>query len=230
MRTHWLTIGGLLALVTLTGPVNAAPSDPQRGEQLFRACLACHTLTPGWHRTGPSLGGVWGRKSGSVADFSRYSTALKQAGLVWNTETLDAWLANPEQLVPGTTMGFRGIDKPQDRADLIAYLKEVASGPTQQSADQVGGGHGMPDLKQLPPTQVVQAIRHCRESYRVTTQAGNEIAFWEFNLRFKTDTSPAGPRRGQPVLVSSGMGGDRAQVVFSSPAEISQTIKEECGA
>jgi cytochrome c len=88
----------------------------------------------------------------------------------------------------------------------------------------------MPDLKHLSPAQVVKAIRHCRDTYRVSTLAGEEIAFWEFNLRFKTDTSPAGPQKGLPVLMPSGMRGDRAQVVFSSPGEISQAIKEDCGA
>ena len=126
----------------------------------------------------------------------------------------------------GTTMIFRGIDNPQDRADLIAYLEKVTSGPESARAS---AGRGMPDLKQAPPEQAVQAIRHCRDSYRVTTLAEKEITFWEYNLRFKTDSSPAGPNVGQPVLVPQGMMGDRAQVVFASPAEISRFIKKECG-
>ena len=227
MRTNGLPFFGLLALAILAGPLDAATGDPERGKQLFRVCTACHTVTPGWHRTGPSLGGVWGRKAGSLADFSRYSPALKQSGLVWNAKTLDAWLANPERLVPGTTMGFRGIEESQNRADLVAYLEETTSRPPTA---QKGTGHGMPDLKQAPPEQAVQAIRHCGDSYRVTTQAGEEITFWEYNLRFKTDSSPVGPNAGRPVLVSQGMMGDRAQVVFASPAEISRLIKEECGA
>jgi cytochrome c len=229
MKTHRLVAGGLLALVAVAGPVGAAPGDPERGRQLFRVCLACHTLLPGGHRTGPSLHGVWERKSGSVADFGRYSRALEQAGLVWDAETLDAWLANPGKLVPGTTMGFRGIESPQDRADLIAYLEQATSEPASSAATPERADHGLADLKQAPPAQVVQAIRRCGDSYRVTTRAGDEIVFWEFNLRFKTDTGPAGPHSGQPVLIASGMGGDRAQVVFSSPAEISPTIEERCG-
>lgn len=228
MRTLALGASLLLALTGIMSPVSATEGDPARGQRVFRVCGACHTLTPGWHRTGPSLAGVWGRRSASVADFSRYSTALMQSNLVWNGEMLDAWLADPQRLVPGNGMVFGGIDEPQARADLIAYLR-VASArpPPARSADGRTIG-GLPDLKQSPPAQAVKAIRHCRDTYRVTTQAGAEIAFWEYNLRFKTDTSPAGPQPGRPVFVPAGMRGDRAQIVFSSPTEISTFINSEC--
>jgi cytochrome c len=62
----------------------------------------------------------------------------------------------------------------------------------------------------------------------VTNAKDQTRAFWEFNLRFKTDSSPSGPEPGKPVLVSQGMQGDRAQVVFSKPAEISSFIRERC--
>jgi len=74
----------------------------------------------------------------------------------------------------------------------------------------------------------VVAIRYCRETYRVTTAAGKTLAFWEFNLRFKTDASADGPRPGTPVLVSSGMSGDRAFVVFASPEEMGKVIQRQC--
>ena len=72
------------------------------------------------------------------------------------------------------------------------------------------------------------AIRHCGDSYYVTLGNGETSSFWEFNLRFKTDSSARGPVKGHPVLVGAGMGGDRAQVVFANPAEMSTYIRNHC--
>ena len=73
---------------------------------------------------GPSHRGVFGRKAGSLPDYD-YSDALKSANIVWNEETLDKWLTNPQSFVPGVKMFFH-LDSAQDRADVIAYLKERA--------------------------------------------------------------------------------------------------------
>ena len=83
-------------------------------------------------------------------------------------------------------------------------------------------------LKEAPADNRVSAIRHCKDSYFVTTAAGQTLPYWEFNLRFKTDSSASGPGPNAPVMVGQGMQGDRAQVVFSMPAEISAFIKEGC--
>ncbi len=72
------------------------------------------------------------------------------------------------------------------------------------------------------------AIRHCGDGYHVTTEDGRTVPYWEFNLRFKTDSRPRGPARGRPVLLAAGMQGDRASVVFSSPDEISRFVEERC--
>ncbi|MGN6516321.1 MAG: c-type cytochrome, partial [Rhizomicrobium sp.] len=74
------------------------------------------------NRIGPKHRGVFGRKAGSVADFN-YTAALKKSGIVWNEKTLDQWLQGPTKMVPGTAMGFQLRD-PQERADVIAYLKQ----------------------------------------------------------------------------------------------------------
>ena len=76
---------------------------------------------------GPSLAGVWGRKSGTALGFARYSEALKTSGVIWNAETLDAWLINPGKFIPNNRMAFPGIDDATARADLIAYLHSVTS-------------------------------------------------------------------------------------------------------
>jgi cytochrome c len=113
-------IGSLVAIALAAGP--AAPAlkgDLQRGEQIYARCGACHSLES--DRTGPRHCGLFGRRAGSVPGFT-YSRAMKQSGIVWNAQTLDRFLASPMSAVPGTTMGYAGIDDALERADLIAYL------------------------------------------------------------------------------------------------------------
>jgi nitrite reductase (NO-forming) len=107
-------------------PVAAeAGSDGAAGRQVFRKCQACHSIEPGKNLLGPSLSGIVGRKAGSESSYS-YSPAMKQAGLVWDVATLDAYLADPEKVVPGNKMPFPGLKTAQDRTDVIAFL--AASG------------------------------------------------------------------------------------------------------
>ncbi|MDB5799448.1 MAG: cytochrome c family protein [Rhodocyclales bacterium] len=85
-------------------------------------CQACHALA--YDRVGPRHCGVVGRKAGSVAGFP-YSPAMKKANVVWTEKTLDRFLISPLKMVPGTTMTYDGVPDPQDRADLVAYLKQA---------------------------------------------------------------------------------------------------------
>ena len=224
-RVVRIKAGALLFTFALAGAGAAgAAGDKERGARAFRVCTACHSLEPERNLTGPTLSGVWGRKAGARDDFLRYSPALKNSGLVWNEQTLDRWLRNPEALVQGSFMQFDGVKDDRARADLIAFLK-AASEPGSPLA---GKPRPFPDLKSAPPGARIAAIRHCRDSYYVTNGAGETRPFWEFNLRFKTDASASGPRPGSPVMVGQGMQGDRAQVVFSHPGEISRLIREAC--
>ena len=84
------------------------------------------------------------------------------------------------------------------------------------------------DLKSAPPTGQVRAIKYCGDTYTVETADGKSEKIWEFNLRFKSDSSKLGPAPGRPVAVGAGMQGDRASVVFASPKEISEFIKHSC--
>jgi cytochrome c len=95
--------------------------DPVRGKALYQGCESCHSIDD--NDVGPKHRGVVGRRAGSVADYA-YSAALKGSGLTWDESSLNRWLTNPSALVPGTKMFFK-IDDPQQRADLIAYLKEL---------------------------------------------------------------------------------------------------------
>lgn len=225
-----LLVGGAAIASAMSPPSVIAAGDPIQGAAVFRNCLACHSIEPGQNLTGPTLNGVIGRKAGSLASFHRYSDALKRSKIVWNAESLDAWIRNPAALVPGNEMGFPGIPNAATRSDLIAYLEAASGGTGSSAALQTGTNMGgaLPDLKEAKAVAQVKSINYCADTYIVSTGAGRTLKFWEFNLRFKSDSSARGPRKGEPVLVGQGMQGDRAQVVFSSPAEISPFIKREC--
>ena len=118
--------GGLIAAISLVGAITAGAESPVNGDSvhgktLYQGCQACHAVEE--NDLGPRHRGVVGRRAGSVADYN-YSVALKNSGLTWNEATLDRWLTNPSALVPGTKMFFK-LGSPQDRADVIAYLKEL---------------------------------------------------------------------------------------------------------
>ena len=226
-----LLVGAVVSMATLT--VHAA-SDAKNGATLFRQCLACHSLEPGRHLTGPSLAGVVGKRAGTAQGFGRYSDVMKRAAVTWTEETLDAWLENPTEFIPGTSMRIDGVAERQARQDLIAFLRTVgAEGGKVESktgSGMMGGMMGSPmvDLKELTPAQQVTALRYCDDAYYVTIAAGGTFTFWEFNLRFKTDSSELGPEKGKPAILRASMRGDRAFVIFSDPTEISAFIQKQC--
>lgn len=97
----------------------SAPPDPQRGKSLFaERCASCHDLDA--NKTGPMLGGVLGRRAGSVAGYP-YSPGLRAAGFAWSQQTLDRWLSGPDKMIPGARMPVRVLE-PSTRRDIIAYL------------------------------------------------------------------------------------------------------------
>lgn len=98
------------------------PGDAERGQAIFeRRCTGCHALDA--NREGPHLRGVFGRKAGSIADFT-YSAALKESNITWNESSLNAWLTDPDAVMPGNNMDFRVV-KANERSDIIAFLKQV---------------------------------------------------------------------------------------------------------
>lgn len=102
-----------------------AAGDVEAGKKAFAKCKACHQLEAGKNGVGPSLAGVFGRKSGSVEGF-RYSDAMKAKAVTWNEETISAYLADPKGYIPGNKMVFPGIKKESELADIVAYLKDAA--------------------------------------------------------------------------------------------------------
>jgi cytochrome c len=119
-------LAAFLAALLASAPALAADGNAERGEEIYTRCLACHTLAH--DRVGPRHCGLFGRKAGSVANYA-YSTAMKKYGVTWDEATLDRFLENPLKTVPGTKMGYAGVKDAQERADLIAYLKQATSDP-----------------------------------------------------------------------------------------------------
>jgi cytochrome c len=100
----------------------SAAADAARGAALFNRCYICHSNTKGApNRMGPNLFAVVGRKAGTYPGFA-YSAATKKAGFVWTVAKLDAYLADPQKLIPGNAMPLAGISDSQQRADIAAYL------------------------------------------------------------------------------------------------------------
>lgn len=102
--------------------IGALVGDDARGKRLFGQCQACHAVVEGQNRVGPSLYAIVGRQAGAVDSF-KYSDANANADFVWTEDALFAFLEDPRGYMPGTRMIFFGVSKPQDRADIIAYLK-----------------------------------------------------------------------------------------------------------
>lgn len=225
------------ALVALTASAHAQDQDAmaKQGAPAYRLCAACHSLQPGINLSGPSLAGLWGRKAGTLESYGRYSKALKGLDAVWDEDTLNAWLADPQAMAPGTSMAFRGVENDDTRTGLIAFLRLAMA---QGGADDVvkkglipqdmAEGQIPPDLSAAGDDQRITDISHCRDAYYVTTADGKSLPFWETNVRIKVDTSERGPKGSAPILQRSGMVGDRVSVVFSDVGQLRAQLKEEC--
>lgn len=122
-----------------TGPKKEAPLEPvsgllasasvDKGKTVAKKCEACHTLDKGGaNKIGPNLWGVVGRPVGSHEGFS-YSSAMKAKGGNWDYESINAFVHAPSKVVPGTKMTFVGLDKVNDRANVIAYLRSLSDSP-----------------------------------------------------------------------------------------------------
>lgn len=106
-----------------------ASADAAKGEQVFKKCAACHNADKGGpNALGPNLWGSLGKPHGHVPGFA-YSDALKSVPGTWDWTSMSEWLANPKKYAPGTKMTFAGLSKPEDRANLIAFLNQRSDSP-----------------------------------------------------------------------------------------------------
>src|SRR5262245_55065627 len=118
MRESYRIVAVAMSLTISCAASSAAPGNTTRGERLYRACVACHSLEPNRNMTGPSLAELWGRKAGGLPSFPRYSPALKGSGIIWNDDTLDEWLKDPQHFISGNTMTFVAVAVDRGRASL----------------------------------------------------------------------------------------------------------------
>jgi cytochrome c len=116
-----LMVAAVSAVMLSAGAARA--QDVDAGKKVFNQCRACHVLDKTTNRVGPHLGGVIGRKAGSVEGFS-YSDAMKNSGITWDEESLAKYLKDPKGFIAGNKMAFAGLKKDDDLKNLIAYLKE----------------------------------------------------------------------------------------------------------
>ena len=99
------------------------------GKKVFKQCAACHSISKGGgNKIGPALWGVFGRKAGSLADYS-YSKGMKSFDKTWNFETMNNFLIKPKDYIKGTKMAYAGLKKEKDRASIIIYLNEQGDSP-----------------------------------------------------------------------------------------------------
>jgi len=119
---RWIAWSMALAVLASVGHA-AADGDPAKGKKVFNKCRSCHVVDAEKNRVGPHLVGVFGRDAGSVEGF-KYSDAMMESDVVWEDETITAYLKDPKGYIPGNRMVFPGLKKDEDITDLLAYLHE----------------------------------------------------------------------------------------------------------
>ena len=120
----WAFAAGLVAAGTAAADSTVPAGNPEAGANVFKKCMSCHRIGPdAKNSVGPVLNGIVGRPAGTYPDY-QYSDANKKSGIVWDEATLARYLPNPQGFLPGTRMTFAGLPRPQDVADIIAYLKQ----------------------------------------------------------------------------------------------------------
>jgi cytochrome c len=124
-KRHSLFLALLFPLASLLSLSAQAKGDASHGSTVFaEECASCHSVHPGKNKVGPSLYGVAGRKAGELDNFA-YSQALKNSGFQWTEETIEAFIAAPQKVIPGSKMPYGGLADAHSRDDLAAYLMSL---------------------------------------------------------------------------------------------------------
>jgi cytochrome c len=121
--SYGIAVGVMWALVGSYASLVGAQEAGRKGNREVEVCLACHTVDK-TNGLGPSLAGIVGRTAGSVPSF-RYSRAMRNSKIVWDERTLDAYLADPQKVIPGNAMPFAGMTDSRKRSEVIEFLKTL---------------------------------------------------------------------------------------------------------
>jgi nitrite reductase (NO-forming) len=161
-----------------SGPTPIAGGDAVAGKLVFRKCQVCHSLEAGKNVLGPSLAGIIGRKSGAEPNYA-YSPAMKDANLTWDGKTIDAYLDDPQKVVPGNKMPFPGLKTPQDRSDLIAFLAapaaSAAAQPSAPAAATAPQATSAPQAQQNAPSPTIGYIADAKYTLRSGIAEGRMV-------------------------------------------------------
>ena len=117
----WFVVGGAIVALVVMSTSLVGAADVEKGKVVFEQCAVCHSLDGSGDYDGPTLKAVIGRKAGSLEEY-RYSAAMKRSDVVWDADTLDKYVADPQAFIPGTRMAFAGLADKGERDDLIAFL------------------------------------------------------------------------------------------------------------
>jgi nitrite reductase (NO-forming) len=148
----------------------AIGGDATAGRQVYKKCQACHSLEPGKNALGPSLAGIVGKKSGEVPNYN-YSAAMKAADIVWDAATLDAYLLDPQKVVPQNKMPFPGLKTANERKDVIAYLVAATSPEGAPAVAQRAQPPAAPPAQPAAPTTEQRAVGYVPDA-RYTLRSG----------------------------------------------------------
>lgn len=159
-----------------------ASADVAAGEKVFAKCTACHTINSGGaNGIGPNLYGVMGKPVGKHAAGFAYSGALSGHGGDWDFANMNDWLASPKAFAPGTKMSFAGLSKPEDRANIIAYINAQGSNlplPAADAAPEADAEAAAPgvDTAEAPSEEAAPAGADAADAEVTAPVAGSNAA------------------------------------------------------
>ncbi|WP_454270919.1 c-type cytochrome [Roseovarius sp. MBR-51] len=207
-----------------------AAADPANGEGLFRNCAACHAVADGENKVGPHLYGVVGRDVGSVASYGSYSGSLTEVAQVWTPVELNAFLENPKSYAPGTTMGYAGMRKAEDRADLIAYLDQTDGTTFEMPAEEAAAEPAAEEAAAEPAAEEAAAEEAAAEP--AAEEAAAEPAAEEAAAEPAAEEAAAEPAAEEAAAEPAAEAGasDFAALVAAADVAEGEKLFRRCGA
>ena len=173
-----------------------ASADPVKGEQVFKKCAACHNAAKGGpNALGPNLWGAYGKPHGHVPGFA-YSDALKSKPGVWDWASMNEWLTSPKKYAPGSKMTFAGLSKPDERANVMAYLNQQSDSPMPLPAAPAAAPAGV----NADPTSPAEVAAERKDD---AVKAGDV----EVQTEAQAAKQPVGNVRGDAAPATSGRAG-----------------------